>query len=57
MIKEKIAEEAQELIDANTREEIIWEAADVLFFSLARCAKNGVTYNEVVNELRRRRRV
>lgn len=57
MIKEKIAEEAQELIDAKTREEIIWEAADVLFFSLARCAKNGVTFNEVVNELRRRRRV
>lgn len=56
MIQEKITEEAQELVEAQTREEIIWEAADVIFFTLARCAKNGVAYNEVVNELRRRRR-
>ncbi len=56
MIREKITEEAQELIEAVSYDELVWEAADVLFFTLALCAKNGVSFTDVLAELRRRRR-
>ena len=37
----KLREEADELAEAETREHVIWEAADVLYFTLARLAARG----------------
>ena len=37
----KLREEADELAEAATRDEVIWEAADVLYFTLARLAARG----------------
>jgi len=56
IVKEKLMEEAQEVVEAKTRDEIIWEAADVLYFLTVILAKNDVTYKDVLNELRRRRK-
>ncbi|MDD2716144.1 MAG: bifunctional phosphoribosyl-AMP cyclohydrolase/phosphoribosyl-ATP diphosphatase HisIE [Candidatus Wallbacteria bacterium] len=56
MICEKILEEAQEVVEAKKRDEIIWEAADVLYFVTALLAKKGVSIDDVLHELRRRRR-
>ncbi|MBC8180576.1 bifunctional phosphoribosyl-AMP cyclohydrolase/phosphoribosyl-ATP diphosphatase HisIE [candidate division KSB1 bacterium] len=56
IVKEKLMEEAQEVVEAKTRDEIIWEAADVLYFLTVIMAKNDVTYKDVLNELRRRRK-
>jgi len=56
-IKDKIREESQELIDAKTSSEITWEAADLIYFILVYLAKKGVCLSEVLNELKRRRRV
>ena len=56
IVREKILEEAQEVVEANNRENIIWEAADVLYFLTVLLAKSGITINEVLGELRRRRK-
>ncbi len=56
LLREKILEEAQELVEAANRVEIIWEAADVLYFVTVLLAKEKVALEEVLNELRRRRR-
>ena len=55
-LRGKISEEAQELIEANTKDEIIWEAADLLYFTTVLLAKEGVSVDEVFAELARRRR-
>lgn len=50
----KLREEADELARAKTRDEIVWEAADVLFFTLSRLAKEGIELAEVEAHLDRR---
>ena len=50
----KLREEADELARARTRDEVIWEAADVLYFTLARLAAEGVDLAEVEAHLDRR---
>lgn len=35
-------EEASELCEADTKEDIAWEAADVMYFALVKCAKAGM---------------
>ena len=55
-LRGKIREEAQELIKAKTKNEMIWEAADVLYFVTALLAKEGLRIDDVFAELARRRR-
>jgi len=55
-IRRKINEEAFELIDADTEEEIVWEAGDLLYFTAAYLARKGVSLKAIWNELRKRRR-
>ena len=55
-LKKKLIEEIGEITGAKDTEEIIWEAADVLYFLTVLLAKNNIQINEVIEELRRRRR-
>jgi len=50
----KLAEEAGELADAETHEEIVWEAADLLYFVTTTLAARGVSLADVMAELDRR---
>jgi len=54
-VREKIAEEAAEVVEAKNRDEVIWETADLLYFLTVLLQKEGVTLREVLMELRRRR--
>lgn len=56
LLRSKLIEEAAELAQASTREEVIWEAADMLYFTLAAMARAGVSLPEVERELSRRER-
>ncbi|KAI9368101.1 histidinol dehydrogenase-domain-containing protein [Aspergillus egyptiacus] len=47
----KIMEEADELCRANTKEEIAFEAADLLYFALTRCVAAGVSLEDVERSL------
>jgi phosphoribosyl-ATP pyrophosphohydrolase/phosphoribosyl-AMP cyclohydrolase/histidinol dehydrogenase len=57
MLENKLLEEAKELSVASQsddKNEIAWEAADVLYFSLVAMLKNGVSLDRVYQELARR---
>ena len=54
LVREKILEEAKELCDAKSRGEVIWEAADLLYFSTVLLAREGVSVREILDELERR---
>ncbi len=51
LLNSKIQEEARELTEASTRQHQVEEAADVLYFTMAKLAKEGITLGEVANEL------
>ena len=54
-VREKVMEEAEELTDdAESRDEVIWEAADLLYFVSVLMYKENVTWQDVYNELDRR---
>ena len=54
-VREKVMEEAEELTDdADSKDEVIWEAADLLYFVSVLMYKEGVTWQDVYNELDRR---
>ena len=53
-VREKVEEEAEELCEADTRDEVIWEAADLLYFVNVLMYKEGVTWKDVYDELDRR---
>lgn len=58
-IYEKIREESLELIEASEegeKDEIIHEAADVIFHVMVLLGSDGVEFDEVMDELRGRRR-
>jgi len=50
----KLREEAAELAEAGGREQVVWEAADVLYFTLARLAAEGIDLAAVEAHLDRR---
>lgn len=54
LLASKLREEARELVDAQTREEAVHEAADVLYFSMVRLAGLGGRWADVERELDRR---
>lgn len=54
LVREKIEEEAEELIEAESKEDVIWEAADLLYFVSVLLHKEGVSWNDVLGELDRR---
>lgn len=51
LLSEKILEEAAELVEAKTKAEVRWEAADVFYFALAKMVDSGVRLADVVREL------
>lgn len=53
-VREKVTEEAQELCEAQDKNEVIWEAADLLYFVTVLVQKAGVCYEDIYNELDRR---
>jgi phosphoribosyl-ATP pyrophosphohydrolase/phosphoribosyl-AMP cyclohydrolase len=54
LVREKIMEEAEELCTAKTHDEVVWEAADLLYFATALITREGVSVAEVLAELDRR---
>ena len=56
LIKEKIKEESEEVINYNDRDNLIWEIADLTYFVMVLMAKNDISLADVKNELWRRRK-
>ena len=52
----KVSEEAQELNAASAHDDVVWEAADLLYFTLTRLASDGIDLAEVEQHLDRRER-
>ena len=55
-IKAKIREESEELVNYKDKPNLIWEAADLLYFTFALMAKNNLGISDLRNELWRRRK-
>ncbi|KAJ5819313.1 hypothetical protein N7474_004904 [Penicillium riverlandense] len=51
LVEAKIMEEAEELCRANTKEEIAFEAADLLYFALTKCTAAGVSLEDIERNL------
>ena len=51
LLNTKIVEEAGELVAAETDQRITEEAADVLYFTMTKLAKHGLTLSDVAAEL------
>lgn len=51
LLKAKIIEEANELCEATTKEEIAFEAADLFYFALTKCIAAGVSLEDVERNL------
>jgi phosphoribosyl-ATP pyrophosphohydrolase/phosphoribosyl-AMP cyclohydrolase len=54
LVREKVMEEAEELCAAKTHEELVWEAADLLYFATVLLTRAGVSTGEILDELDRR---
>jgi phosphoribosyl-ATP pyrophosphohydrolase/phosphoribosyl-AMP cyclohydrolase len=53
-VRRKLMEEAYEVCTAGAHSEIVWEAADLLYFATVLMTRAGVTVAEVLDELDRR---
>ena len=51
LLRSKIMEEADELCQATTREEVAFEAADLIYFALTRCVASGVSITDIERSL------
>ena len=51
LLRAKIMEEADELCRAKTKEEVAFEAADLLYFALTRCIATGVSVKDIERSL------
>lgn len=54
-VRRKLLEEAAEIVLAKKRGEIVWEAADLLYFTTVLLAREKIGREEVLQELKRRR--
>jgi len=54
LLHSKIMEEADELCSAKTKDEIAWEAADLIYFALVKCIANGVSLTDIESHLDKR---
>ncbi|HPM77815.1 MAG TPA: phosphoribosyl-ATP diphosphatase [bacterium] len=54
LLSAKLREEAAELAEASGKDAVVWEAADVVYFTLVAMARGGVTLADVAAELDRR---
>lgn len=54
LLRKKLLEEAQELIEAKEKDHIASEAADVMYFMLTRCVAAGVTLSDIEAQLDKR---
>lgn len=54
LLRSKLVEEANELLDAKEVDEVAWETADVIFFALVAAARAGVSLSAIEAELDRR---
>jgi len=54
LLNKKILEEANELIRAKNKKQVIWEASDLLYFTIAFLVKRGVNLKDIDNMLERR---
>jgi phosphoribosyl-ATP pyrophosphohydrolase/phosphoribosyl-AMP cyclohydrolase len=54
LVREKIMEEAEELCTAKGHDEVVWEAADLLYFATVLMTRAGVKAEEVLDELDKR---
>lgn len=53
-VREKVEEEAEEICEADGKDEVVWEAADLLYFVSVLMYKEGVDWQDVYNELDKR---
>lgn len=53
-VREKVLEEAEELTEAESRDDVIWECADLLYFVSVLMHREGVSWQDVIDELDRR---
>lgn len=51
LLRAKIMEEAEELCEANTPEDVAFEAADLIYFALAKAVNAGVSLADIQNNL------
>ncbi|KAJ2159300.1 trifunctional histidinol dehydrogenase [Coemansia sp. RSA 552] len=56
LLRAKLLEEAGELADATSKEDVAFEAADLLYFAMVKCAAHGVTLADVERNLDQKHR-
>ncbi|KAI9820121.1 MAG: trifunctional histidinol dehydrogenase [Thelocarpon impressellum] len=54
LLRAKIMEEAEELCNAETKEQVAFETADLVYFALTKCVEAGVTLDDVEKNLDRK---
>jgi phosphoribosyl-ATP pyrophosphohydrolase len=56
LLAEKLTEEAAELAEAQSRSEVVWECADLLYFMTVKMQRAAIGIADVMGELKRRAR-
>ncbi|HLY01852.1 MAG TPA: phosphoribosyl-ATP diphosphatase [Candidatus Cybelea sp.] len=56
LLAEKLTEEALELAEAQSHDEVVWECADLLYFMTVKLQRAGIGIGDVMGELKRRAR-
>lgn len=54
LLEAKLREEVEEVIEAADPDALVWETSDLLYFLMARLARDGVRLDQVLRELERR---